>query len=76
MNDITDQDILNVGAALDLLHADAVIEDTFHPKPLLDPETLELIHLGLDSVDPVKVAATNILLDLYKVGLFADGGAS
>lgn len=72
--DITAQDILNVAAALDLLHADAVIEDTFNPQPLPDPETLDLIHAGLDSGDPVKVAATEILVDLYRVGGFRDGG--
>ncbi|MFD6914051.1 hypothetical protein [Streptomyces virginiae] len=70
----TIDDIRNVVACLDLLHADAVIEDALNPKPLLDPETLDLIHMGLDSGDPVKVAATEILVDLYRIGAFGRGG--
>lgn len=73
-SDTTDQDIRNIAACLDLLHADAVIEDTFNPKPLLPPETLDLIHMGLDSGDPIKARATEILVDMYRVGLFAEGG--
>ncbi|MFJ3635231.1 hypothetical protein [Streptomyces sp. NPDC090112] len=70
---ITDRDILNIAAAVDLLHADAVIEDALNPKPLLDPETLDLIHAGLDSGDPVKARATEILVDMYRAGLLKGG---
>lgn len=73
-NDIpTKQDILAVVAALDLLHADAVIEDAviedaLNPQPLLPPEALDGIHAAKDSGDPVRAAAADILVDLYRTG--------
>ncbi|MFB7781512.1 hypothetical protein ACFC1D_02205 [Streptomyces vinaceus] len=72
--DITDQDILNAAAAIDLFHADALIEDALNPKPLLDPETLDLIHAGLDSGEPWRVRATELLVDMYRLGMFAEKG--
>ncbi|WP_229342416.1 hypothetical protein [Streptomyces flavotricini] len=71
--DITDQDILNAAAAIDLFHADALIEDALNPKPL-PPDTLALVEAGLNSSDRREARMTQLLVDMYRLGVFAEKG--
>ncbi|WUD74606.1 hypothetical protein OG937_24390 [Streptomyces sp. NBC_00510] len=71
---ITDEDVLNVAATLDGLHADAVIQEAICGTRLT-PEHQRLIAMADASGDPVKSYAAHLLADAYEVGLFEEGGA-
>ncbi|MFG2299428.1 hypothetical protein [Actinacidiphila glaucinigra] len=72
MADITDEDVLNVAAAIDGFHADAVIEEAICGSRLT-PEHRRLVAMAEASGDPVKAQAAHLLVDAYETGLFKDG---
>jgi hypothetical protein len=68
----TDRDVLVVAALVDNLASAAAIEDAFRTEPLTYQEQINeiLVRQIHEHGDPQAIAAADILMDLYKVGLF------
>ncbi|MFF4566192.1 hypothetical protein [Streptomyces sp. NPDC001435] len=68
----TDDDVFNVAALVDNLASAAAIEDAFRTEPLTRQERINEVLLRQihEHGDPEAIATADVLMDMYKVGLF------
>lgn len=72
MDQPTDQDVLNVVAALGNLAGAAAIEDAFRAEPLSRQEQVNeaAVRIIRETGDPHQIRMADFLMDSYKVGAF------
>lgn len=73
----TDHDVLVVADAINMLAADAAIEDALRTRPLTRQEQINeaAVRIIHETGTPREIAAADVLMDLYKVGAFRTEGA-